>query len=170
MNGDPELIQIAGLWHNSFERTLDPDNRFVPRLRSLLSSAGAQSIMYGTAITVNGIAEGHGLRIAAQDLGIPVNIGFAGVISLDTAGAPVQFDNLWLTVVGPTRANLAAPRREWKRWLDQHEDEIATGDSLLMANSDRSVPNLSSICLLTEAYGRPVLLTGDARSDHLLEG
>ena len=170
VNGDPELIQIAGLWHNSFERTLDPDNRFVPRLRSLLSSAGAQSIMYGTAITVNGIAEGHGLRIAAQDLGIPVNIGFAGVISFDTAGAPVQFDNLWLTVVGPTRANLAALRHEWERWLDQHEYEVATGDPLLMANSDRSVPNLSSICLLAEADGRRVLLTCDARSDHLLEG
>ena len=114
-----------------------------------------------------GIVEGNGLRIAAQDLGVPVNIGFSDVISLDTAAAPVQFDNLRLTVVGPTRANRAALRREWDEWLDWPEDEIATGDPLLMANSDRSVPNLSSICLLAEADGHRVLLTGDARSDHL---
>lgn len=169
-NGDPELVQIAGLWHNSFERTLDPNRRIVPRLRSLLSTAGAQSVMAGTSVVVNGIAEGHGLRIAAQDLGIPTNTGFADVISLDTASAPVQFDNLRLTVVGPTRATLAALQRDWEKWLDDHEDEIATGDPLLMANSDRSVPNLSSISILAEADGHRLLLTGDARSDHLLEG
>ena len=169
-NGEPELVRIAGLWHNSFGRTIDPNNRVVPRLRSLLSTAGAQSVMSGTAIAVNGISEGHGLRIAAQDLGIPINTGFGDVITLDTARAPVQFGNLRLTVVGPTRANLAALQREWEEWLDKHEDEIATGDPLLMANSDRSVPNLSSISLLAEADGRRLLLTGDARSDHLLEG
>src|SRR5687768_4250989 len=59
VNGDPELVQIAGLWHNSFERTIDPNSRLVPRLRSLFSTAGAQSVMSGTAIVVNGIAEGH---------------------------------------------------------------------------------------------------------------
>ena len=170
VNGDPELVRIAGLWHNSFDRTIDPNNRVVPRLRSLLSTAGAQSVMSGTAIAVNGIAEGNGLRIAAQDLGIPINTGFADVITLDTARTPVQFDNLRLTVVGPTRANLKALQREWEEWLAKHEDGIATGDPLLMSNSDRSVPNLSSISLLAEADGHRLLLTGDARSDHLLEG
>jgi hypothetical protein len=169
-NGEPESVAIAGLWHNSFERTIDQNSRLVPRLRSLLSTAGAQNIMSGTAIVVNGISEGNGLRIAAQDLNIPINAGFADVITLDTAGSPVEFDNLRLTVVGPTRANLDALQHEWEMWLDQHEDQIATGDPLLMANSDRSVPNLSSISLLAEADGRRLLLTGDARSDHLLQG
>jgi hypothetical protein len=40
---------------------------------------------------VNGISEGNGLRIAAQDLGIPINTGFPGLISLETATAPVEF-------------------------------------------------------------------------------
>ena len=39
-----------------------------------------------------------------------------------------------------------------------------------MANSDRSVPNLSSIVVLAEADGKRVLCTGDGRSDHLLQG
>jgi len=39
-----------------------------------------------------------------------------------------------------------------------------------MANADESVPNLSSLCFVARSEGRTMLLTGDARSDHLLEG
>ena len=36
--------------------------------------------------------------------------------------------------------------------------------------SDRSVPNLSSIMILAQADGKKILLTGDARGDHLIQG
>jgi hypothetical protein len=39
-----------------------------------------------------------------------------------------------------------------------------------MANSDISVPNLSSIMFLAKADNRTMLFTGDGRSDHLLNG
>jgi beta-lactamase superfamily II metal-dependent hydrolase len=36
--------------------------------------------------------------------------------------------------------------------------------------ADQSVPNLSSIMFLAEAEGNTILLTGDGRGDHLLDG
>jgi hypothetical protein len=40
----------------------------------------------------------------------------------------------------------------------------------VMANSDRTIPNLSSIMLLAKADSKTILLTGDGRGDHLLQG
>lgn len=39
-----------------------------------------------------------------------------------------------------------------------------------MANADKSVPNLSSIVLFGETPHGDILLTGDARGDHILQG
>ena len=66
--------------------------------------------------------------------------------------------------------NSFARTQEWEKWLDDHEDEIAAGDVRVMANADKSIPNLSSICVIAAADGKTVLLTGDARSDHILDG
>jgi hypothetical protein len=82
----------------------------------------------------------------------------------------VRLGDLELTVVGPTRANLEALEREWEEWLAAREEAVASNDPQLLANSDRSVPNLSSIQLLARCEGRTLLLTGDGRSDHLLDG
>jgi hypothetical protein len=60
--------------------------------------------------------------------------------------------------------------QEWIEWLDANEDAIMSDDPFVMANSDGSIPNLSSIMLLAEADGRTMLFTGDGRSDHLLDG
>ncbi|MFN2227690.1 MAG: hypothetical protein ACK2UY_15315, partial [Anaerolineae bacterium] len=71
---------------------------------------------------------------------------------------------------GPTEDNLEELRDKWEKWLDKHADDIASGDPLLAAMADRSVPNLSSIMLLARCQGRTILLTGDGRGDHLLQG
>jgi beta-lactamase superfamily II metal-dependent hydrolase len=170
VNGEPALVTVGGLWHNSFQRTIDAQGKIVPRLQTILSVAGAQSVMSDAAISVNGIPEGNKLRQLAQLLQIPPNDDLPEPIIVNPTGAPVTFANLELTVVGPTQANLDALKKEWEKWLDEHEDAIADGDVRVMANADRSVPNLSSICVLAAADGRRVLFTGDARSDHILDG
>jgi hypothetical protein len=129
-----------------------------------------ESVMSDTAVSLNGIPEGNKLRQLAQLLEIPPNTDLPEPIVVDPTGGPVTFANLELTVVGPTQANLDALKEEWEKWLDKHEDAIADGDPKVMANADRSVPNLSSICVVAAADGRRVLLTGDARSDHILDG
>ena len=166
-DGAAPLIGVGGIWHNSFGRTVDVDGTLGPRLRAAtMNAASVQS-----AVAVNGIAEGNALRLAAQALGIPLNAGFPGdLVCADDHPQPVLLDNLKLTVVGPTRANLDELRAQWQTWLAAHEDAVADGDPQVMANSDRSVPNLSSIVVLAEADGKRVLCTGDGRSDHLLQG
>lgn len=166
-SGDSRLIGIGGLWHNSFGRTIDPNGVLAPRLRA----AGTRAAMVQAAMALNGIGEGNTLRQSAMVLGIPLNDGFAnGLICVDDHPQPLVFDNLTLRVVGPTRANLDELQADWEAWLDDHEDAVATGDPQVMANSDRSVPNLSSVMVLAEAHGKSVLCTGDGRSDHLLKG
>lgn len=167
--GDPETVRLRALWHNSFTRSLGGAG-LENRLRAAL--ALAQTTSMPTAMAgVLGIGEGHRLRLLAAQLGIPVNDGFAqDLVCVDDAPAPVQLGTLTLRVVGPTRANLEELRREWEIWLDEHEPALQSGDPLLMANADKSIPNLSSIMVLAECEGRTVLLTGDGRSDHLLKG
>ena len=169
-DGQPELVSVHGLWHNSFARVLDPDNILGPRLRALLAVAGVETTMDHSAASINGIAEGNKLRQYAQILNIPLNADLPDPITVESASTPVTFRTLTLNVVGPTEANLEALRAEWKEWLDDHEEAIASGNLKIMANADKSVPNLSSICLVAEADGRTILLTGDARSDHVIQG
>jgi Metallo-beta-lactamase superfamily len=166
-NGSSPLIATNGLWHNSFSKTIDVDNTLEPRLRAAAANAAAVSIQS----TVNGIGEGNDLRLNASALGIPINQGFPkDLVCVDDNPTPVTLGNLTLTIVGPTRANLDELQRDWEEWVENHEEAVATGDPFVMANSDRSIPNLSSIMVLAEADGKRMLCTGDGRSDHLLKG
>jgi hypothetical protein len=106
----------------------------------------------------------------ARKLRIPVNAGFSNdLILVESAPQPLALGDLSLRVVGPSRANLDALRAEWLEWLAKAEKQMAS-DPQTMANSDASVRNLSSIVLLAESGGKTALLTGDARSDHILAG
>ena len=163
------LPPIKALWHNSFANTIDPNGALAPRLKTMLATAGAEA-MSNSAIAINGIAEGHQLRTQALAVPIPLNPGFADdVVMAETAGAPWRSKNLELTVVGPTEPNLKALRTDWEEWLADNEDAVNSTEPYVMANSDRSIPNLSSIQLLAKADGKSMLLTGDGRSDHLVQ-
>lgn len=168
-NGAPETIAVQALWHNAFSRTIGSGTAIQGRLAALL--AGAGSVMTAAGMALRGIAEGAQLRAAAAALDLPVNAGFPGdLVLVGAATARTVIDNLTLRVVGPAQANLDELKAQWLEWLDTHEEGVASGDPFLMANADRSVPNLSSIMVLAEAHGKRILLTGDGRSDHLLDG
>jgi beta-lactamase superfamily II metal-dependent hydrolase len=168
--GTDALPRPAALWHNAFADTLDPDTVIAPRLQALVT-ASRSSAMPASYSAVNGIGEGRSLRVRALAADVPVNPGVPnGLVSPETLPDPVRFENLALRVVGPLRANLERLRQEWLEWLEEHEDGIGRDDVTVLANSDRSVPNLSSIMLLAEADGGTILLPGDGRGDHLLDG
>lgn len=169
VNGRPELVGIDALWHNSFARAIDTTNEIVPQLNALAALNQMAAPQAGASIL--GIGEGNRVRQMAIQLTIPMNSGFAGdVICVDDAPEPVSLGNLRLTIVGPTRANLQELRLKWLDWLDRFGPDIASGNPSLMANADKSVPNLSSLMFLAEANERTALFTGDGRSDHLLDG
>jgi beta-lactamase superfamily II metal-dependent hydrolase len=171
VNGDPPRITIPGLWHNSFQKSIDPDGEVTQRMQMLMTIAGANSVaMPLSADAFFGVKEGNRLRILAKKLKVPVNKGFQDdLVMLETAPASMKFGKFTLRVVGPNQQNLEALRQEWLMWLSKAEKEMASHPTTL-ANADKSVPNLSSIVLLAECDKKTVLLTGDARSDHILSG
>jgi hypothetical protein len=162
------LPDVGAMWFNSFGETVGTED-VEETLKSL--SPRVMGVMSDTANAVAGIDSGDSLRRRALQVAIPLNPGFqAGLVCVDDAPAPVQLANLTLTVVGPTRANLATLQQEWEDWVEKQRDAIEREDLKILANSDQSVPNLSSIICLAQAEGRSILFTGDGRSDHLLDG
>jgi beta-lactamase superfamily II metal-dependent hydrolase len=168
--GATDLPRPKDLWHNSWGRAIDPQGVIAPRMLALMTLNRAAAMPMATN-AVRGISEGNALRTKAKLVGIPINDAFSqgDLITVGTAKT-VSLGNLKLQVVGPTQKNLDRLRKDWMAWIDKHEDEVGTDDVMIMANSDRSVPNLSSIMLLAEADEKTILLTGDGRSDHLLDG
>jgi beta-lactamase superfamily II metal-dependent hydrolase len=158
-------LQVDQLWHNSFDRTLDP------QLQAVMSMAGAANITMPLAMDAFfGVREGNRLRLAAQKLKIKQNAGFKDdLIMVDTAPEPIPFGPLKLRIAGPCQANLKALRKKWLEWLAETSQRVAA-DPSTAAMADRSVPNLSSVVLLATCNDKTVLLTGDARGDHILQG
>ncbi len=173
--GVAETIAIGELWHNSFSKTLGEDVE--TRLNRLMGRAGSvRSAMPRTDTTCRDIGQGEDLTQYARNLEVPINprFGLEALVTVEQATGPIALGNLTLRIVGPTRANLENLREDWLAWLRDHEERVLVPD---LAQADRaakqadtSVPNLSSIIVLAEADGRKILLTGDGRGDHLLQG
>lgn len=167
-------FSVGDLWYNSFSSTVDTDDqRIAAGLENLLDAAGqAMVAMPDASSGLFGIAEGARLRRSAVRVGVAVNAAFGGsVISPDALPDPrLRFGDATITVIGPTRADLDELRAEWLRWLEANAEAFAAPGPDALANSDRSVPNLSSVVLHVEERGRTLLLTGDARGDHIMQG
>jgi hypothetical protein len=167
----PPRIQVAQLWHNSFARSLDPTGEISQRLQSMMAMTGAANIAMPLATDAfYGVREGNRLRLMAQKLKVPTNKGFPNdLILVETAKQGISFGPLELRIAGPNKANLKALQTEWLEWLAKTAEKIAS-DPASAAMADRSIPNLSSIVMLAKCNGKTVLLTGDARGDHILAG
>jgi len=161
-------VSVDGLWHNQFSQLVDTDGTIAPRLAGVLQAVSAAGLA-AADFALNGIAQGDQLvRLSAQ-IDCPLNAEFRGE-PIVVGAAPVTVGPFRLRVVGPTTRNLEALRAEWESWLEEQEKHVARGEPQLAAFLDKSVPNLSSIQLLVEVGGRRMLLTGDGRGDHLLDG
>jgi len=165
---------VKDLWHNSFFETIDDDRGTVRAgLAEMATFAGrTNTILAESSIALLGIKEGALLRRHALKLGIPINGAFQGrLVAPDELTDPTwTFGDISMRVVGPTDANLTELRQKWLDWLDDHLDAFAEGNTDVMANADKSIPNLSSIVLLASDAEGSALLTGDARGDHILQG
>lgn len=83
---------------------------------------------------------------------------------------PIGLKGLEIQIVGPREQEIEALQSAFDEYL---EDKGLAAGATLAAYADKSVPNLSSIvCLVSADVGggaRTMLLTGDARGDHMLE-
>jgi ribonuclease BN (tRNA processing enzyme) len=169
-NNETEIIEISELWHNSFDQTVGRGNDIENRMKTLLANSNTSGRVMDASL--KGIGDGHKLRLAAMNIGVPINSKFASLpIIVEDTPKKIKILNLELLIVGPTTKNLEELRIKWLQWLDKFEDIlVAGGNPMLAAMADSSVPNLSSIMFLVKSDGKTILFTGDGRGDHLLQG
>ncbi len=176
--------QVVEVWHNSFA-----DMQFVddfadePELQEILHDIAVDPSSFETLPASVGSAEelhagtqsvtqGRSLDAKLKDIAVPKNATFGG--GFVRQGPSLDFHGLTVRVLGPNDALLAGLKGKWKKELQKFlkkeaDRKKAAGEAFAASLKDRSVPNQSSIVLLVELDGRKVLLTGDARHDHLLE-
>jgi beta-lactamase superfamily II metal-dependent hydrolase len=160
----PPTITIEALLHNTFSQTLGVD--IEDNYKAWIGQNPRQAKSIFVDQSERSILQGDKLTNYANLLEIPINPGIepSQPIRVNNPKSALTFGNLTLQVIGPNQRNLERLRKDWLKWLEQQ----STRD--IRAPSDQTVPNLSSLIFLAKADEKTILLTGDGRSDDLLEG
>lgn len=169
-------FRVEAAWHNSFDDIVgDRADQLVGAAIGQLTVAdiagaapAALPVSRETALVLASVAQGQRLRDDLERLAIAVNGPVGELVLRDGDGVvhPELFPGVTVTVVGPARSELLRFQEEWdKKVAKQQRDAAELADF-----SDKSAYNLASIVVLVEAGGKSMLLTGDARGDHLLKG
>ena len=84
VSGRALRTRIAGLWHNSFERTIDRSGKVGQQMQANMMMLARMNtpLSADTLETFYGIKEGNRLRLMAKKLGVPVNKGFKSDVLL----------------------------------------------------------------------------------------
>ena len=178
-NQNPLFLRARSLWHNSFDDLLETTPQELNAQAGFGAAAVAGEIEiaddeeFDAAKVLASIPQGRDLRLDAEFLKWPVNDKFKGKLIMsapDMKAVPLE-GGLKFTVIGPMKAELKKLQKEHDKWLyERKQKSTKTSEAALAAFIDKSIPNLSSIVLLSEAGGKRMLLTGDARGDKILEG
>ncbi|MEZ7784263.1 MBL fold metallo-hydrolase [Cupriavidus gilardii] len=113
------------------------------------------------------VPQGKHLRDLIRERGFGINGGAAQLVA-GPGGTRLELDpNLTVTLVGPTSEQLRRLEKEWRAASESRP--------LQRAYLDSSIFNLSSLVMVMEASDssgrvRRMLLCGDARGDHILDG
>jgi beta-lactamase superfamily II metal-dependent hydrolase len=173
----PPSYAVATLWHNSFDDVLDDPEKVRTAALDVLSrplaDARADELRRAGRAVVASVEEGRDLRERAKQLRWDINEPFDGPVVLPKSGVrTITIGPLKLTVICPHQKQLDRLQKEWDEWLAAHA-ELVEGAAPAAADKlprDQSPFNLSSIVVLAECDGKRMLLTGDARDDHILSG
>ncbi|MBO6521808.1 MAG: MBL fold metallo-hydrolase [Rhodospirillales bacterium] len=179
------IADIRNLWHNSFSDGLIPPPSAAAvatsgtaddamELASLDPGGGAvgAALQESTRFVLASVRQGRSLRRNAGILRLRTNAGFADDLVMRDGNAAVRkrVGRFTLNVLAPVKRELTELRKKWKRdlkkILDPDTPRVASLE--LAANLDKSVANLSSLVIEVKASGKSALLTGDARSDHIM--
>jgi hypothetical protein len=167
---------VRTLWHNSFDDVIGNDadelsTAAVDVLSQPLDDPRADEIRAAGLAVVASVGQGRELRQQAEQLGWGINDPFDGPVVLPETGVrTITLGPVKLTVVCPHQAQLDKLHAVWDKWLAEHPKAVARDQAAVAAFVDNSPYNLSSIVVLAECDGHTMLLTGDARGDHVLSG
>lgn len=160
---DGDKLEAKRLWFNSFS--------------ALLGDAvdiGAAVLAEAKDAFVVSVNQGENLTSFALQCQSAVNEDAPGLL-IAAGQTPKGFRPAKVTVVSPGAKALEKLRKDWleavrKKKKKKAGEPAAAGLDVTHFKADQSVPNLSSIVLLVEGFGRRILLTGDQRGDHVVEG
>lgn len=193
MSHRPRLVQILGLWHNSFDNlTGNPPDQLLSGMQDRFGPASTEGALpddadlevddldpkevHASLRVLASIPQGAQLRRDAGRLGIEINGDFDEdlIIAGDDLDPLPMGGGLTFTVVGPLKPEVEALHAKHEAWLRGLERAGKTPEEVLSAYIDGSEANLSSLVLLArsdaETGGKTMLLTGDARGDKVLAG
>jgi hypothetical protein len=155
-------IEVKRLWFNSFS--------------TLLGEAvdiGAAVLAESQDAVVVSVGQGENTTNFAQKYGATINEDAPGLL-VAAGQTPKGFLPAKVTILNPNTKALEKLRKDWldavKKKKKKAGEPAAAGLDTTWFKSDAAVANLSSIVMLVEGFGRRVLLTGDQRGDHVLEG
>ena len=150
-------FRVKRLWHNSWDELVAGDLAS----EDLTALAGEAS---PTVAAILGSVERSGeLMDAARAVGLTPNRAFGGGV-IDAGDEAKLARGLSVSVIAPNAEQIAELRRKWREnWPTQEP-------TVLAAFLDKNVLNLASIVLLVARGRKRMLLTGDARGDHILRG
>jgi len=170
---DERFVEVGTLWHNAFDDLADDAaglEASVARLEAQVAATGAGPSWKGDAkAVVASVRQGVQLKDNATKLGWERNSPFGEFVMAPGDGAAqAKFGDLRLKIVGPRQPELEKLRKRWREWVEQAKKGKGEAAARAAANLDRSVFNLSSIVCVAEFAKKTMLLTGDARGDHIL--
>ena len=186
-DGDPKIVSIQQMWHNSFDDMVKPVPAAPAAITAAvqLASTGAplpaafKNVSEEMKLVLATVPQGRQLRNDAAKLGIKVNNGFAGgfvVAPVGSVSSKNVGSGLTLSVAGPRQEQLDALQDDWAKQIKKLKKagklkpaELPPMEAVAAEFVDTSVYNLSSIVILAECGGKTMLLTGDARGDFTIE-
>ena len=156
-------LRPQALWHNSFD-DLAGDAKGPEEV-----TASPQEAKDAEAVIAS-VGQGQQLRSDAETLHWPLNDPFGGLVEAPAAGGQtVELDDhTSLHVVAPRTDQIEGLRKEWAEQVAKMRKKKES-DATIAEYLDKSPYNLSSIVCLARQVDRVMLLTGDARGDHVLD-
>lgn len=166
----PRLWKIKRFWHNSFDDILGNTDAALAATGSSFGAADLGGILpRDGSVLLASVGEGRALRDLLRAMDLEGNPPFDGLVM--APAKTVKVGDLNLTVVAPSKDNLLALQTKWDKEVKPKLKSAKASDLAEIADYvDKSVHNLSSIVVLVESQGNRLLLTGDGRGDHTIEG
>lgn len=165
----PKPWKFDRVWHNAFDDILGNTDASIAAAAGPLSPASLGDVLAPEgSLVVATVPQGRDLRKLVDFFGLTGNSPFNGLVR--RGRPPVKIGTLTLTVVAPDQKRLEKLQEDWDEKIKPILKKEKAHKAEIAAFVDRSVYNLSSIVVLVESGGKRILLTGDGRGDHTLEG
>lgn len=186
--GDWALVKPSRLWLNTFADLLDEADQ--ERLEAGLAKVdGIEKFARAEDVSIakhswlsfdtelmlvrSSIDQARDVKARAEELKVTVNDGAGGLV-MAPAKPETLPGGLELTVIAPDEARIARLRDLWNQELEKLESMPSSLGERMAAEvakyDDISPTNLASIVVMARFGGKSMLLTGDARGDHMLDG